>query len=187
MLGSLPDGGSSRGVSTSCLHRKRRADANSVPPRRHSFHLALLFFRCACFFTVMLINADGSANGVPGSVRILPASALIFAPDRLPEIVKRPPLSRKISEESEREPQGQSAPHWPFIRLICRLVHGGQSALPQVSHPESHEEQIENITLRRKLPGQFGRRSTARLKVPSCSTDRLVSASARLRFSTLLG
>lgn len=155
--------------------------------RRHSFNLALLFSRCACLFTVILINADSFSNGVPGSVGILPPSAVIFAPDRLPEIVKRPPLSRKISEESERESQGQTGSHWPFTRLICCLVDGGQSALPQVSHSESHEERIENADLRRKPPGRFDRRSTARLKVPSCSTDRLVFGGRPLRFWTLLG
>jgi hypothetical protein len=49
------------------------------------------------------MNADSPTNGVPGGVRILPASAIIWARDRLPKIVKRPSLSRKVGEKSERE------------------------------------------------------------------------------------
>jgi hypothetical protein len=39
-------------------------------------------------------------------------------------MVKRPPLSGKIGKKSERESQGQGAPNWSLIRLICRLVDG---------------------------------------------------------------
>lgn len=129
----------------------RRAEIRFILPLLLSFSDGPNFVRKNCFSSP-LVNANSSANGIPGRVRILPARAIILAPDCLPEVVERPPLSGKIRKESERESQGQSAPHWPCIRLICRLVHGGQSALPQVSHSESHEERIENTDLRRKLP-----------------------------------
>jgi hypothetical protein len=65
-----------------------------------------------------------------------------LAPNRLPKVIKRPPISGKIREESERESQRQSAPNGSRIRLIRRLVDGRQGTLPQIVHAESHGEQI---------------------------------------------